>query len=268
MERTGDGYIVERVGDVVIFTIDRPERHNSLTWAVRNGLMRTIDEAERAGDCKALIITGSGNKVFCSGGDLDTFVEELDRFDETWPAECIEHMKIIGGIVQKLTWSSLVVISAVNGAAFGGGCCLALAADIVVAAPHARFGFGFVKRGILPDWGGFYSLPRLVGMARAKNLMLRGMTVTAEEAVAMGMIAEVADANALDKARTVADEIAAGPKVAVSLTKNVLGRSFETSLDGLLAYEWLGQTIARRTEDHREGIMSFLEKRDPMFRGR
>lgn len=268
MEQSGEGFKVERQGAVATFTIDRPEQHNALTWPVRNGLLKTLDEAERSGECRVLVITGAGDKIFCAGGDLGTFIEELDAFDETWPADCIDGMKAIGNIVQRLSSSSLIVVSAVNGAAFGGGCCLALAADIVVAAKSARFGFGFAKRGILPDWGGFYTLPRLVGMAQAKNLLLRGMTVSAEQAMQMGMIAEVVEAGALQRAHHIAAEIASGPQVALSLTKNVLNRSFETSLEGMLAFEFLGQTIARRTSDHREGIMSFLEKRDPQFRGR
>ena len=268
VETTGDGFKVEVSGPVTVFTIDRAARHNALTWPVRSALLRTLDEAETGGDCRVLIITGAGDKIFCAGGDLGNFLDEIAAFDETWPGDSIDGMKMIGNIVQRLVSSPITIISAVNGAAFGGGCCLALAADIVVAGRHARFGFGFVNRGLLPDWGGFFTLPRLVGLAQAKNLLLRGKVVDADEALRMGLIAEVTDEIVLGKARQIAGEIAAGPRIALSLTKTILNRSFESSLDAMLAYETLGQTIARRTQDHREGIQSFLEKRKPEFSGR
>jgi 2-(1,2-epoxy-1,2-dihydrophenyl)acetyl-CoA isomerase len=268
MHTEGEGFEVQIAGPVTIFKINRPERHNALTWPVRTALLRTLEAAEASGDCRVLVITGAGDKVFCAGGDLGTFLEEISSFDETWPGESIDSMKMIGNIVQRLASSSITIISAVNGAAFGGGCCLALTADIVVASSRARFGFGFIHRGVVPDWGCFYMLPRLVGMAQAKNILLRGKTIGATEALNMGMIAECTDEQVLDKAIEIANEIAGGPKIALSLTKNILNRSFESSLDTMMAFEFLGQTIARRTNDHREGVVSFLEKRPPVFQGR
>jgi enoyl-CoA hydratase/carnithine racemase len=259
---------LERDGGVWSFVIDREAQRNALSWEVRNGLLATLAAAEAAGDCSALVITGAGEKAFCAGGDVQGFSKELETLDETWPGEPMARLRSLGHIAQHIITSPVVVISAVNGAAFGGGCSLALAADIVVAHRRARFGFGFVRRGLVPDWGGFYTLPRLVGMARAKSLVLRGTTLSAEEAHRMGMIAELTDGDTLAEAQAIAREIAAGPRIAQGMAKLSLGRSFETSIDGMMSYELLNQTIACRTADFREGVESFLQKREPVFNRR
>jgi 2-(1,2-epoxy-1,2-dihydrophenyl)acetyl-CoA isomerase len=264
MNDQGDGWLLERDGKVWTFTINRPETRNSLTWEVRGALLETIGAAERGDDCNALVITGAGDKAFCSGGDVGNQLASLDD----WPGDTMERLQFIGEIARRILTTRVVVVSAVNGGAFGGGCFMALAADIVIAHKRAQFGFGFAKRGLVPDWAGFFLLPRLVGLAQAKNLVLRGMTLDAQRAYDMGMIAELVDDDVRAKAREVAGEIAAGPRIALAMSKQVLARSFETGLDGMLTYEMLAQTVARRTEDHREGVQSFFEKRPPVFKGK
>ena len=258
-------YRVERKGSVWVFTINRAEQRNSLTWPIRFALLRTVGEAEADPDCGALIVTGAGDKAFCSGGDLRA--KALASADQ-WPRDPMGRLRSIGEIVRCISTSPIVVISAVNGAAFGGGCFLALAADIVVAHERARFGFGFSKRGLVPDWAGFFILPRLVGMARAKNLVLRGLTLDAQAALQMGLIAEVVQTDVLAHALEIGREIGSGARVASAVSKQVLAKSFETGLDGMLTYELLGQTIAIGTDDHREGVQSFLEKRPAVFKGK
>lgn len=262
------GFRVEREPGVWTFVIDRPEARNALTWEIRNGLLDTLREAEDSRECGVLLVTGTGEKAFCSGGDVSVFREEMKTIDERWPGEFMRNLRIIGGIVKHIAASPVIMVSAVNGATFGGGTFLALAGDVVVAHRRARFGFGFAQRGLLPDWGGFFVLPRLVGMARAKNLVLRSMTLDATAAADMGLVAEVVDGDVLEHARGIARQIAGGPRIAHAMTKQILNRSFETGMDGMLTYELLGQTIARGTEDHREGITSFLEKRPAVFKGR
>lgn len=265
---TKDDYIVERAGGVCTFIINRPASRNSLTWDMRYDFMRIVDEAERDPACSVLIITGAGDRAFCSGADVAKLSEELANFDDFWPGEALHKIHYVGEMARKLITTPLIVISAVNGAAFGGGCFFALAADIVVAHKRAKFGFGFTKRGLVTDWAGAFTLPRLVGMARAKNLILRGATVDAESAHQMGMIAEVADGDALVRAREIAAELASGATTALGMSKQMLGHSFETGVDGMVTYELFAQTLARRTRDHHEGVRSFLEKRPPKFTGK
>lgn len=262
------GYRIERNAGVWTFVIDRPESRNSLTWDMRHALLQTVMEAETSADCGVLVITGTGEKAFCSGGDVAVKSQEVATVDSSWPVEGMQRLRTIGEIIKRIAASPVIVICAVNGATFGGGTFLALSADIVIAHKRARFGFGFSQRGLLPDWGGFYILPRLVGMARAKNLVLRGLTLDAQAALEMGLVAEMVETDVLEHAREIARDLTRGPKVALSMDKQIISRSFETSLDGMLTYELLGQTIARRTDDHREGVQSFLEKRPPVFTGK
>ncbi len=261
-------YSVTKDRGVWTFLINRPERRNALTWEIRHALLQTIGEAEGDGTCGALVLTGAGDKSFCSGGDVQAFSHELENLNAHWPVEAMANMRAVGEIARRLAASPLVVISAVNGDTFGGGTFMALAADVVIAHRRARFGFGFSKRGVIPDWGGTFILPRLIGMARAKHLVLRGGTLSAETALDMGLIAEMVDTDVAEQAQAVGLELASGPRVALAMSKHILSRSFETAFEGMLAYETLGQTVARRAHDHLEGVMSFLEKRPPTFEGR
>lgn len=267
IEDKGD-YVVERDKGVWTFIINRPAARNALTWDMRYDFMRIVDEAERDHSCNVLVVTGAGDKSFCSGADVSKLSDEMENYDDFWPVEALQKIHYVGEMARKLITSPLVVISAVNGAAFGGGCFFALAADIVVAHERAKFGFGFIKRGLVTDWAGAFTLPRLVGMARAKNLILRGATVPAREALAMGMIAEVAEVDALARAKEIGAELAGGATAALGMAKQMLAHSFETGVEGMITYELFAQTLARRTKDHYEGVRSFLEKRPPKFTGR
>lgn len=267
VEDKGD-YIVERSGGVWTFIINRPASRNALTWDMRYDFMRIVDEAERDHSCSVLIVTGTGEKAFCSGADVSKLSSEMDNFDDFWPVEALQKIHYVGEMARKLITTPLVIISAVNGAAFGGGCFFALAADIVVAHTRAKFGFGFIKRGLVTDWAGAFTLPRLVGLARAKSLILRGATVEAQAAYDMGMIAEVTSDDALKRAKEIAAEMAGGATTALGMSKQILARSFETSVDSMVTYELFAQTLARRTKDHYEGVQSFLEKRPPKFTGK
>lgn len=267
IEDRGD-YIIERSGGMWTFIINRPASRNALTWDMRYDFMRVVDEAERDHSCSVLIVTGAGEKAFCSGADVSKLSSEMDNFDQFWPTEAMQKIHYVGEMARKLITTPLIVISAVNGDAFGGGCFFALAADIVVANKRAKFGFGFTKRGLVTDWAGAFTLPRLVGVARAKNLILRGATVPAQAAFDMGMIAEITDDDALKKAREIGAELASGPTTALGMSKQMLSHSFETGVDGMVMYELFAQTLARRTKDHYEGVRSFLEKRPPKFTGK
>lgn len=260
-----NGFHVARDRTTWTFTINRAERRNALIWPVRHAILDTIKAAEVDPDCRALILTGAGDKAFCAGSDIAVAIDAAAEGQSA--ADWLQTMRWVTEIQRALVTSRIVTISAVNGTAFGGGCFLALAADIVVAHRSASFGFGFVRRGLVPDWGGFYMLPRLVGLAQAKSLILRGRTIGADEAVRIGLIAETVDTDVVEAARVIAAEIVDGAPLGVSLSKQVLARAFETGLEGNLLLESLAQTIAGQSQDHAEGFSAFLEKRPPVFRG-
>jgi 2-(1,2-epoxy-1,2-dihydrophenyl)acetyl-CoA isomerase len=244
---------------VATITLNRPDKLNSFTAALHRELAAALDQAARDEAVRALLLTGAG-RAFCAGQDLS----ELDM---PTVGDTIE--RLYNRLVRRLRDLPKPIVAAVNGVAAGAGANLALACDIVLAARSASFIQAFSKIGLVPDTGGTYFLPRLVGSARALALAMTGEPVSGEQAAAWGMIwRAVDDAQLMDEARALARRLATQATKGLGLTKQALNRSLANDLDAQLAVERDLQIAASRTEDCREGIAAFLAKRPPAFSGR
>ena len=251
---------VERRGDVEIVTLDRPDARNALTH-------RTYDELERAvreTTARCLVITGAGT-AFCSGDD----VKQVMGGGDGRAAERLAATPRITPAAEALLTSSVPVIGAVNGAAVGWGMELALMADIRVASERARFGELFVLRGLCCDVAGLARLAQAVGREKAAELLFTGEIIDAHEALRIGLVSRVVAPDALlDTACALAERIAANPPLAVRRLKAGLREALDPDWQRLGT--WVSRSLAElfRTEDHREGVAAFLEKRAPRWVGR
>jgi 2-(1,2-epoxy-1,2-dihydrophenyl)acetyl-CoA isomerase len=242
----------------IIRLSDEPNR-NALSNPMRTELARAFAEMERDPDVRAVYLTATG-RAFCAGGDLRMMRDESD------PWSSHKRLRQSGRWMTDLMQFPKPVVVGVNGAAVGGGIGIALIGDVVYAAESARFISGFLRLGLLPDIATMYTLPRLVGMTRARAFVLDGETWDAHQAAQAGLITQVVTDEELDtRCLQRAQELASGPVEAVGLIKWLMGRSFESSLDEMLTYENLGQTLAYSTEAMREGLYALREGRTADF---
>jgi 2-(1,2-epoxy-1,2-dihydrophenyl)acetyl-CoA isomerase len=259
-----DPVLVERREGWRVLTLHRPERLNSFNEAMHEHLMAALLEAEADEGCRALLLTGAG-RGFCAGQDLSNRVFEpgvtpdLTRTIERW----------YNPLVRKLRSFRMPIVCAVNGVAAGAGANIALACDIVLAARSAKFIQAFAKIGLLPDSGGTWFLPRLVGSARARGLALLAEPLPAEKAEAWGLIWKAVDDESLMiEAEKLAAHLATQPTIGLALMKQALDASWGNTLDRQLDLERDLQGEAGRTPDYAEGVSAFFAKRAPSFTGR
>jgi enoyl-CoA hydratase len=256
---------LEPMGDgVTLLTLRRPERLNALSWELIDEIHETLREVGRDRSVRVLVMTGEG-RGFCSGlditgatifGDHDTVETVLDRQEK------------VAGLALALRALPQPVISAVNGAAAGGGLAIALASDVRIASPAARFNVAFVRIGLSGcDVGVSHLLPRIVGLGMASELMLTGRLIDADEALRIGLVNRVVEADALlETAAEVAAEIARNAPFAVRMTKQVLHRNVDAgSLESAIELENRTQVLAAHTTDGAEALHAFLEKREPRY---
>ena len=256
--------LVERRVGYHVLTLNRPQRLNAFNESMHVALRRALEDAEGDDGCRALLLTGAG-RGFCSGQDLS---DRLSKTGET---------TVLGGaleayynpLVRKLRALPFPVVAAVNGVAAGAGCNIALACDIVLAARGATFVQSFAKIGLVPDSGGTWVLPRLIGPARAQALALTAEPVPAEKAEVWGMIWKMLpDEELLAEAHKLCQHFASAPTLGLALIKRALDESWGNDLDAQLDLEREFQREASLTPDYAEGVRAFLEKRAPMFSGR
>jgi len=248
----------ERRGDVLALTLDRPERLNAAPPALFDAIGAALSER---GDARAILIAGEG-RAFCSGADISG----ADVGPDTVHRALVGHYN---PLMLALADLPIPVVSAVRGAAAGIGCSLALAADFCVASESAYFLHAFVNIGMVPDGGASWMLPRLIGRARAAEMMMLGERVGATRALDWGMVHKVVADDALDaEAWALAERLAAGPSVALGLMRRALHAGFDSDYAAALAREAQDQRSARATLDGEEGGRAFFEKRPPRFLGR
>ncbi len=257
--------LFERDGGVAEITLNRPDRLNAFNEAMHRELARCLETVARDPDIRAVLLTGAG-RGFCAGQDLgERVMGEEERAPDL--GETLE--TLYNPLIRRLRRLEKPVICAVNGVAAGAGANLALACDIVLAARSASFVQAFCRIGLVPDSGGTWFLPRLVGDARARALALLGEKLPAEQAAAWGLIwRAVPDEVLMEEARRLARGLAAAPTRGLALIKRALNASWGNDLDAQLDLERDLQREAGRTEDYREGVRAFLDKRPPRFRGR
>ena len=243
-------------------TLNRPEAANAFNTQMSRELMELFESFQLdLYDLRAVIITGSGEKAFCAGGDLK---ERKGMTDAQWQAQHAVFERMARAILA----CPLPVIAAVNGAAFGGGCEIAGLCDFIYAADNARFALTEVTLGIMPGAGGTQTLPRAVGERRAKELILSGLPFTASDAAAWGFVNKVVpQAELQDATLSIARRIAGNGPIAVRQAKQAITRGLQMSLADGLAFEIEAYNRMVPTQDRREGILAFNEKRKPNFRG-
>ncbi len=262
-----DFLLYSQQGPVVTLTMNQPERRNPLTGnSAVPEFLAAFDKIHNDRSVRAVILTGAGT-VFSSGGDVRAMQRQSSG--EVSGME-IRHDYRTG--IQRLPLAlfnlEVPVIAAINGAAIGAGLDLACMCDLRIAADNAKFAESFVKLGIIPGDGGAWLLPRLIGLARASELSFTGETISAQQAADWGLVSRVVAPDALlETAQTLALRIAANPPHAVRLTKRLLREAMHTRLDTLLEMSAAFQALSHDTDDHREAVAAFLEKRTPVFRG-
>lgn len=254
--------LYESDGGAVTITIHRPERRNALNQDTARELTAALARVNADPDARVLTITGAGD-AFCAGADLKD-APDMD------PQVAHDIVKLYLDYLVAIRSVEIPVVARINGDAVGGGCCTALACDIRVASERARLGFPFLSLGISgADMGATYLLPRLVGYGRAAELLLTGDLIPAREAQAIGLVNRVVPAEELDTAvDALVARLASGPPLGVRFTKKALVSALDKDVTTELDYELMAQTYCLLTDDYREGLLAFWEKRTPQFRGR
>jgi 2-oxoglutaroyl-CoA hydrolase len=253
-----DGLRLERDDDVATITLDVPEKMNRVSMPARDELARLFEELGRDEDVRVIVLTGAGDRSFTAGGDIPGFLErppeELSRL--AWNVAAAERCP-------------KPVIAKLRGYALGVGLELALACDFRIAADDAELGLPEIKLGMIPGSGGTQRLARLIGLGRAKDLVMRGRRIGAAEALAAGLVTEVVPAAELDGAvARLIDELRALSPLALAMAKRVLNHAYDGPLGLGLEVEGLAYGLLRSTHDFQEGVEAFDEKRPPRFEGR
>jgi enoyl-CoA hydratase len=256
-----ESILLERDGAVATITINRPDKRNALNATVRREVVEALDQLREDADVRVVVVTGAGEKAFVAGADISEFAERTP----------IEQRQAMSGrrIFDEIAAFPLPVIAMINGYALGGGCELAMACDIRIAAESARLGQPETNLAIIPGGGGTQRLPRLVGQGQAMRLILSGDLIDAAEAARIGLVdVVVPDVELRQTTYELAGRIAAKSPVALRLAKEAVRAAAETPLAAGLGHERELFVTAFASDDRREGIAAFMEKRSPEFRGR
>lgn len=255
----------EMHGSICVLTLNRPDRLNALTVQTAKDFNAAVEEALQNG-ARVIVITGSG-RAFSAGGDMRE-MQEIASSQGRVEAFFDEPLRILNESIALIRQTPVPFIAAVNGVASGGGCNLALACDLVIAAESAKFNQAFIRIGLVPDCGGTFMLPRLVGWKRATELMFTGDLITAQRAAEMGMINSVAaDGELMSQVMAMAEKLANAPTAAIGMIKRLLEASATNDYGSQLDLERRMQIEAGKTKDFTEGVSAFLEKRPPRFVG-
>ncbi|MDI3310731.1 MAG: short-chain-enoyl-CoA hydratase [Thermoanaerobacterium sp.] len=244
---------------VAIITINRPKSLNALNYETLKELDSALDKAEDDKDVKVVIITGSGEKAFVAGADI----AEMRNMT---PLEAKKFSEYGQSVFRKIETLSKPVIAAVNGFALGGGCELSMACDIRIASKNAKFGQPEVGLGIIPGFSGTQRLPRIIGTSKAKELIFTGEMINSDEAYRIGLISKIVElSDLIEESKKLAKTMMSKSQIAISLAKEAINKGMETDLDTGNAIEAEKFSLCFTTDDQKEGMNAFLEKRAPRF---
>lgn len=250
--------------NILTITLNRPDVYNAFNEAMKKELNDALKEAEKDPNVRCIVIRGAGDKAFCSGQDLK---EHSDKGTKRSLKESLE--KSYNPIVRRMRSTEKPIIGMINGVAAGAGMSIALACDMRIMAESAKLIEVFIRIALVPDTGSHWFLPRLVGMAKAFEYAALGNDIGAAEAERVGLVNKVVPPAELEKATMeLAGKLAKAPTKSIGLIKRALNKALSSDLDSLLDYEAYIQEIASLTEDHKEGVQAFLEKRPAQFKGK
>jgi enoyl-CoA hydratase/carnithine racemase len=255
-------------GHVATITLNRPTKRNAYSEAMVHEILEVLAEARDDDEIRAVIITGAG-KGFCAGGDISRDFQYPARYRGHRLESMLEMRENMHALVRFLDRFDKPVIAAINGAAVAGGLTLALACDFRIAAESAKLGDTSLKFGLIPDEGGAYLFPRFMGFDRAMKMSLLSEVYTARHALELGLVTEVvADEELMTRTRELAERLAAGPPIAIRITKRMMYKQRSMQLDNALEDAAMATLVTNYTDDVKEGTAAFHEKRAPLFKGK
>lgn len=259
---------VETKDGVTLLTLNRPERFNALNRQMIGEILDVLAKAKPGSDTRAIVITGAG-RGFCGGADLKDPAGPAGLMEEITPEARRLGLRQFYPLILGIRNAEVPVIAMVNGDAAAGGCDVALACDIRVGSEKTRFMEAFARIGLFPGTGGCWFLPRMVGMSKAAEMIFTGDPIGAEDAYRWGLLSQLIPHEELhERTMALARRIASGPPIAIRLAKLVMARSVDASLETSLELAAASESITLTSEDHKEGLAAFLEKREARFTGR
>jgi 2-(1,2-epoxy-1,2-dihydrophenyl)acetyl-CoA isomerase len=253
--------VTEVTGPVAVLTLNRPKARNALDDAMRDLLRGELESLAADDDVRVIVLTGAG-RAFCAGGDIKGMRQRLEQPPGQVAYRGWRRQQQTAAFIAALAGAGQVTIAAVNGPAMGLGLDVALACDFIIAAPEAQFAASFVKRGLVPDGGGLYTLPRRIGLPLTKELIYSGRTVGAEEALRIHLADRLAaPGQLLAEARAYAAQFTGNSRSAIALMKSVVNRTFETPFEVISAQGRSAQAMSYTTDEHRASVEQFLRPR-------
>lgn len=253
--------LVNTEGGIMQLTLNRPDSLNAFSPEMINGLKEALTDAKQNEDIRVVTLTGAG-RSFSAGGDVK-------GMGQGSPSDVYEHIGHLNELILQMTDLEKPIIAVIHGFCAGAGVCLAMACDQIIAAEDSKFVLSFAKVGLISDGGGLFFLPRTIGTFRAKELLFNAEPISAEKAQDWGMVNFVYPSDELrDKALAYAGKLAKGPSRAYGFIKKIANRALTADLKDILEVERTTQGITATSEDHREGVAAFKEKRDPVFKGK
>ncbi|BCJ86655.1 enoyl-CoA hydratase/isomerase family protein [Effusibacillus dendaii] len=254
--------IAKQDGNVLCLTLNRPESLNAFSPDMMEGMLEAVEYARKNEGVRAVLLSGAG-RAFSAGGDVKGMGQG------STPLLTYDHVGRLNRLVTAMSELEVPIVAAVHGYAAGAGVCLALACDNILAAEDSKFVLSFSKVGLIADGGGLFFLPRTIGLYRAKELLFNAEPIDAQTALNWGMVNRLYPANRLmEEALSYAQKLANGPSRSIGMIKKIANKSLMADLAAILETERMTQAMIRTTEDHKEGVQAFIEKRSPNFKGR
>lgn len=265
MSNNYENIIVSKENGIITITLNRPKFYNAISPELLHEVDEAVSAAAKDDEAKVIVITGTG-KAFCSGGDIEL---DVSKISEMTTFEWRKYDMDFCETIKRIYWIEKPVIAAVNGIAGGGGLDIALACDIRIASEEAKFANFYIRMGLIPIMGGNYFLPRLIGLGRAKLMAFTGDFIDAKQAERIGLVDITVPAGEFSSTvKTLAQKLANGPTKAIGMTKIAMNKSMHMDLDMSMDYSSSAQVLLFSTEDHKEGLNAFFEKRKTQFKGK